>query len=435
MPSPIPSGVSNTLDSSSYSFIEEVALYSKASTATIATEPNNDVWLNGGKFVNARWDGKGTIPLGLQWESTSQGLHFYGTPQEKGTFEARFEGDYPDNWVSTYTSGGNSGAQYNCNLTPASGTTLTLTVFAVRFIVTELPQEAFSYGQVLSELIANTSVAQTARRLSWSGTRCIGMRKQNDYFGESKTAQAVATGVIPPDQKAKVIVYHYDAPANYSSPLSSASVRVATGSDITASDYIAPDWVFSSAIVNNTPSTTLLTKETSKANVIAETATEYASYNGLRYDGVTRRTIFNSKIKFSSYSLKDIKQSVALNDYVWGEFIVSPQSGKKIRISMYSTLYGEISKSPTANLELISLGRIQGRLFNSTGSSPLELIRRDEGYGDAERIINTGEANWEYIYRGEVECEQEHYYFIVSPNELALGTLSPVEVQLFIGYE
>jgi PKD repeat protein len=157
-----------------------------------APEMVNDLIIRGDEFLFARWTGKGGIPTGMNWVGMEEGLRFWGTPTRVGQWEAEFEGPYPPNFHSDLTIGGSDRPplQLDAGEMPEE---IVVSRFTLQFQVVE--QEGYSFGQVLKELLSNPSMTQTARRLAWSGTRCIGARGFSELVAESGVTSPVKLGV------------------------------------------------------------------------------------------------------------------------------------------------------------------------------------------------------------------------------------------------
>ena len=145
----------------------------------------NDIILRGNGCFFARWTGVGAIPPGINWEGMSEGVRFFGTPARIGEWEAEFEGPYPPNFHSELTKGGSDELplQLDAGNVPEQ---IVVQKFLVQFSV--VAQDGYTFGQVLKELASNPSIYQTARRKSWLGSRCIGMRNINKSVIESGLA-------------------------------------------------------------------------------------------------------------------------------------------------------------------------------------------------------------------------------------------------------
>jgi hypothetical protein len=201
-------------------------------------EFSNDVVLPGGRYVYARWTQRGEIPLGLNWRGTALGLRFWGVPLAEGQYQAEFEGPYPPNFQSALTVGGSDVLPVVCGEVDAPAASITVTKFLVNFTVSSLPVANYSFGEVLKELGSNASVAQTARRVAWAGSRCIGARGGSAALSVSSTQP-----VLPASVSAKVsnMLWLYTSSSDYASP----SARLLEAGDITAEDMRAVDWIFS----------------------------------------------------------------------------------------------------------------------------------------------------------------------------------------------
>jgi len=134
----------------------------------IATEYLVDRRFNGQYFVNGRFKRLGFLPPGISWFPDSAGIRFYGVPQASGTYEALFEGPYPDNFVGTSTDGN---AQVVCQAGPQTPNVGIQTgqVFSwlVRFVVTTVNAWEVPFGVAYSYLLSSNSATHTAKRGSW----------------------------------------------------------------------------------------------------------------------------------------------------------------------------------------------------------------------------------------------------------------------------
>jgi hypothetical protein len=154
--------------------------------------PANDILVRGGEYIYGRWTGKGAIPSGINWVGMEEGLRFWGTPTRTGQWEAEFEGPYPANFESDLTQGG-SGVpplRLDAGEVPEE---IVVSKFTLQFEAVE--QTGYTFGQVLKEIFSNPSVTQTARRLGWSGSRCIGARGLSPAVLESGVAAPVDLSV------------------------------------------------------------------------------------------------------------------------------------------------------------------------------------------------------------------------------------------------
>jgi hypothetical protein len=137
----------------------------------IATEYLVDRRFNGQFFQNARFKRLGFLPPGISFLPDSTGIRFYGVPQASGTYEALFEGPYPDNFVGTSTDGN---AQVVCQATPQTPNVGIQTgqVFSwlVRFVVTTVNAFAVPFGVAYSYMLSSNSATHTAKRESWGSS-------------------------------------------------------------------------------------------------------------------------------------------------------------------------------------------------------------------------------------------------------------------------
>jgi hypothetical protein len=173
-----------------------------------------------------------------------EGLRFWGTPMRTGRWEAEFEGPYPANFESDLTQGGSGVPPLRLDAGDVPEE-IVVSKFTLQFEAVE--QTGYTYGQVLKELFSNPSGTQTARRLSWSGSRCIGARGLSPVVLESGVAAAVDLSVAT-SGKPKAGLWLYAAPANAAVP-EGATARGIQNGDLNENDYSAADWVFSEAVV------------------------------------------------------------------------------------------------------------------------------------------------------------------------------------------
>lgn len=151
-------------------------------TFSDAPESANDIIVRGVNCFFARRTGMGSLPPGINWVGMEKGVRFWGTPLRAGTWEAEFEGPYPANFFSELTYGGSDEPPIQMDVGNFSENII-VDKFSIKFIV--IDQSGYTFGQVLKELASNPSVAQTARRVSWVGSRCIGMVGLNESITES----------------------------------------------------------------------------------------------------------------------------------------------------------------------------------------------------------------------------------------------------------
>ena len=498
MPLTIPVLTGTTLPVSSYSYIDTIQFFVRADSGLIATKPYNEKALLGGDYINARLV-QGSIPAGLQWRSDSTGLVFFGTPQVSGTFECLFEGAYPNNFTSHLTT---SPAVPSCTPAnmPTSAGALVLRVFAVRFVLTAITGEIYTFGEVMRELLfdrrqtsflaemVKVNKAGTFRssysfpmqqsfnvpfintnnpkRIAWvtetpagQNTPQIGTRYQNSFINDSSLYDpAIATQNTNDDANKKVahgLYYEYNrafvADASNNSTLglatgiSSASMSVTEGSflgtiarrGLTADDYLAADWLFGSSSVSMTTGlpreTALDTASAGKIRVVPETTTAYADYIGLKADGVRRRVVFNSSMRFANGFYRTLKKSDlgsnATKDYYFGEFFIEPD--KKLRILFYTTINGVTSAALEAKLTIYGEMRIRSGVEYKKIRNRSNTLPTSDVIADSE--VDFESAPFGFVYKKDInKCEYRYGYFSVSvPNT----NIKDITAHLYIGVE
>jgi hypothetical protein len=137
----------------------------------IATKFEVNARFDGQFFVNARQRPVGALPNGIRWTSGPQGIHFFGVPQQFGTFEALFEGPYPNNFVGTSSTGSYSVDQCHPASQSVSPGIQTALVFGwiVRFVVTPKSANSVSFGSAWRNVLAKVNPALGVYREEWSG--------------------------------------------------------------------------------------------------------------------------------------------------------------------------------------------------------------------------------------------------------------------------
>ena len=499
MPLTIPALTGTPLPVSSYSYIDTIQFFVRADSGLIATKPYNEKALFGGDYVNARLV-QGSIPAGIQWRSDSTGLTFFGTPQVSGTFECLFEGAYPNNFTSNLTS---SPATASCNPVgmPTSAGALILRVFAVRFVLTAITGEIYSFGEVMRELLfarrqtsflaemvkvnkagtfrssysfptQQTGIApfintNNPKRILWvtetpagTNTPQIGTRYQNSFINDSSLYDpAITTQNTTDDANKKVahgLYYEYNrgfvtdtsnnSTLGLATGISSPSASVTEGSftgtiprrGLTADDYLASDWLFGSSSVSMTTGlpkeTALDTASVGKIRVVPETTSTYGDYIGLRADGVKRRVIFNSSMRFANGFYRTLKRSslssTGTKDYYFGEFFIEPK--KKLRVVFYTTTDGIPTAALDAKLTIYGEMRIRSggveykKIRNKTNSLPASDV-----LADSEVDFDT--SPYAYVYKKDINsCEQQYGYFCVSVPDT---NIKDITAHLYIGLE
>lgn len=498
MPLTIPVLTGTTLPVGSYSYIDTIQFFVRADSGLVATKPYNEKALLGGDYINARLV-QGSIPAGLQWRSDSTGLVFFGTPQVSGTFECLFEGAYPNNFTSQLTT---SPAVPSCTPAnmPTSAGALVLRVFAVRFVLTAITGEIYTFGEVMRELLfarrqasflaemVKVNKAGTFRssysfpmqpsfnvpfintnnpkRIAWvtetpagTNTPQIGTRYQNSFINDSSLYDpAIATQNTTDDNNKKVahgLYYEYNrayvadnsnnSTLGLATGISSASMSVTEGGftgtiprrGLTADDYLAADWLFGSSSVSMTTGlpkeTALDTASAGKIRVVPETTTAYADYIGLKADGVKRRVVFNSSMRFANGFYRTLKKSdlasTATKDYYFGEFFIEPN--KKLRILFYTTINGVTSAALGAKLTIYGEMRIRSGVEYKKIRNKSNTLPTSDVIADSE--VDFESAPFGFVYKKDInKCEYRYGYFSVSvPNT----NIKDITAHLYIGVE
>lgn len=171
MPVSVPSGGTAAITPSLYGGRIEVIkakILIGADTNPVASEFLVDQRFNGQYFVNARFRRIGALPPGISFIPDASGIRFYGVPQATGTFEALFEGPYPDNFVGTSTDGN---AQTVCTgtQTPNPGVQ-SIYVFAwcLRFVVTTKSAYSLTFGQLYRHMLGSADTDAPTFREGWA---------------------------------------------------------------------------------------------------------------------------------------------------------------------------------------------------------------------------------------------------------------------------
>ena len=318
-----------------------VKLLRKVVVGGLSVEPDNEVTLRGARYTNARWTREGSIPLGLNWGSSAEGLRFWGTPQESGEMSAIFEGPYPDGFQSNRTDAGQqSGGAVGCAKLDAAGSFL-VDRYEVKFLVEEpadngmnvLPSD-FTLGEVLAELLTNTS-SQWARRSAWTGGVRIGTRGGTASITSSNSAALVPASV----------------PASKKPPLFYTDNYLVQAGLLTPTDMAASDWKFAlpAAMYSATPRSgqgVLRTAGAQVQSLAAETTASYADYVGESLDGVRRVCAFQAEIPL-------------LPGVCWGEFYLRAGFTGSVQVLYYTTEQGAVTDRLAAPLGLKFFYRVQ----------------------------------------------------------------------------
>jgi hypothetical protein len=308
--------------------------------------PFNDITLSGGYHRYARWRKTGSIPAGINWEGTGQGLRFWGTPSEAGTFIADFDGPYPPNFTSPHTVGGSNGDPRDCsNSYPiAVGTVGSVEVqrFQVQFVVTELSTPNVTidgvqffgfrtYGEAFSAILRG----KLARRGAWgSDKRCIGVRPPTKILAASSETPDLTLPL-----NGSHVVWHYD------SPLTTLDAQGATAypiknTQLTEDDIVAVDWVVSDASMAFPRENILDTTAVQRQVIIPETSSQYATFNGTAIDGKKWKTIAQADIPLSQ------------NSRFFGEFILDADFVGDLEVVFWTSIDGRFSTVPLASFGL-----------------------------------------------------------------------------------
>lgn len=172
MPLSVPGGGSATIAPELYAGRIEIVrarVLVGVNDGTVAKEYLVDRRFNGQYFVNARFKRIGALPPGISYIPDSTGVRFLGVPQATGTYEALFEGPYPDNFVGTSTDGN---AQVVCKEGPQTPNVGIQTgqVFSwlIRFVVTSVNAFAVPFGVAYSYMLTSLVGTETAYREGWS---------------------------------------------------------------------------------------------------------------------------------------------------------------------------------------------------------------------------------------------------------------------------
>ena len=311
-----------------------------------SSAPFNDITLSGGYHRYARWRKTGRIPAGINWEGTGQGLRFWGTPSEAGTFIADFDGPYPPNFTSPHTVGGSNGDSVDCtNSYPiARGKVDSIEVqrFQVRFEVTEavvanptIDGVQFfgprTYGEALSAVLRG----KLARRNAWgTNKRCIGVRPPTKIVAASSETPDLTLPL-----NGSHVVWHYD------SPLTTLDAQGATAypiknTQLTEDDIVAVDWLVSDASMTFPRESILNTTAVQRQVIIPETSSQYATFNGTAIDGKKWKTIAQADIPLSQ------------NSRFFGEFILDADFVGDIEVVFWTSIEGRFSTVPLASFGL-----------------------------------------------------------------------------------
>ncbi|MFN6017442.1 MAG: Ig domain-containing protein [Verrucomicrobiota bacterium] len=314
--------------------------------------PFNDITLSGGYHRYARWRKTGRIPAGINWEGTGQGLRFWGTPSEAGTFIADFDGPYPPNFTSPHTVGGSNGDPRDCsNSYPiAAGTVGSVEVqrFQVQFVVTELSAPNVTidsvqffgfrtYGEAFSAILRG----KLARRGAWgSNKRCIGVRPPTKILAASSETPDLTLPL-----NGSHVVWHYD------SPLTTLDAQGATAypiknTQLTEDDIVGVDWQITDANMAFPRENILDTASAQRQFVVPETSSQYATFIGTPIDGKKWKTIAQADIPLSQ------------NSRFFGEFILDADFQGDLEVMLWTSIDGRFSTMPLVSFGLKMLFEI-----------------------------------------------------------------------------
>jgi hypothetical protein len=376
-----------------------VRLFRKVLAGGMSVEPYNDVTLRGARYRNARWTREGTIPLGLNWGSSPDGLRFWGTPQETGEMSAIFEGPYPDGFQSNLTDAGQqSGGVVGCANLNAVGSFL-VDRYEVKFIVEEVPADTvsggtvlpsdFTLGEVLAELLTNASSSQWATRSAWTSGVRIGTRGGTASVASSNSAASVPASV----------------PASKKPPLFYTDSALVQAGLLTPTDMAASDWKF--ALPAATPrgrQGVLRTAGVVLQAIATETDVNYADYVGEALDGHRRVCAFQSEIPL-------------LPGVSWGEFYLRAAFSGHVSILFYTTQAGALTPSLAARLGVKTFARVQ-----ESTASRYRGAREGLGYDFAS-------SETMQVCRASLPMEGRHgVYRLHVPSDIPPGTMANLSI-------
>ena len=215
-----------------------------------------------------------------QSASGTVGTAFSFTPSAAGTISSWSATGLPAGLSINVTSGLISGTPTTAGsfspsitATNSAGSDTESVAFTITLIDTPEPGFGpYSFGQVLKELSTTTSLAITARRASWGGTRCLVSR--------GLTAVNTTSGANSPRQSMKAGLWMLASSANINDA-EGGTAWFLRANDLTASDIAAGDWQFSEAPQLDGLTGCLLTTGVSTAQTL---------------DGFLRKTIINAEI-------------------------------------------------------------------------------------------------------------------------------------------
>lgn len=389
-----------------------VKLLRKVVVGGLSVAPDNEVTLRGARYTNARWTREGTIPLGLNWGSSAEGLRFWGTPQESGEMSAIFEGPYPDGFQSNRTDAGQqSGGVVGCaQLSGGIGSASFLVDrYEVKFIVEEVPADTvsgngmnvlpsdFTLGEVLAELLTNTSSAQWASRSAWTGGERIGTRGGTASIASSNSAALVPASV----------------PASKKPPLFYTDNYLVQAGGLTPTDMAASDWKFtlptamfphqSYSTMPRSGQGVLRTAGAQVQSLAAETTASYADYVGEALDGVRRSCVFQAEIPL-------------LPGVCWGEFYLRAGFSGRVQVLFYTTDRGAVTDRLAAQLGLKFFYRVQ---------ESAAATYRSARPGLAYDFLSGSEQ----ICRASLPMEGRHgVYRLHVPQDIAPGTMANLSI-------
>jgi hypothetical protein len=381
-----------------------VKLLRKVVAGGVSVEPSNDVTLRGARYVNARWTRLGSIPLGLNWGSSPEGLRFWGTPQETGEMTATFEGPYPEGFQSNLTDAGQqSGGQVGCAPLDATGSFI-VERFEVKFIVEEVPlvtdggggvgASDYTLGEVLTELLVNPSFAQKAWRGAWKDRPSplfLAARGATASI-TSSSLSALPLGKMP-------LFYRY-----VSSIEAPETLRLVQAGDLTPEDLAAADWRFSSvAALDRSAQGILRTAGVQVQSLAAETDVRYADFVGEALDGMRRTTAFQAEISL-------------LAGVSWGEFFLRAGFSGEMQVLFYTTLHGVLTERLEAELGV--------KLFYSVQEGGATRYRSAQ-----EGLSYDLASGSEQIFQATLPVEGRHgVYRLHVPGDVAPGTMANLSI-------
>jgi hypothetical protein len=321
---------------------------------------------------------------------------------------AIFEGPYPDGFQSNLTDAGQqSGGAVGCANLNTVGSFL-VDRYEVKFIVEEVPADVtsggtvlpsdFTLGEVLAELLTNTSSAQWATRSAWTGGVRVRTRGGTASVASSNSAASVPASV----------------PASKKPPLFYTDNALVPAGLLTPTDMAASDWKFAlptAMFPHESYSTTprsgqgvLRTAGVVLQAIAAETDVNYADYVGEALDGQRRVCAFQSEIPL-------------LPGVSWGEFYLRAAFSGVVSILFYTTQAGALTPSLAARLGVKTFARVQ-----ESTSNRYRGAREDLGYD-----FTSSETM--QVCRAAVPMEGRHgVYRLHVPQDIAPGTMANLSI-------